>query len=115
MEIAEECPLDNLFRLLAQTAARVIRYLSNRKEIDQSFVKTVLENKDNLHKIVYRVKRGFVYRKYHADILSFVILLVFSGKSLLLLEERGFLPADFAEAVALLVCLCLESHFLKVL
>jgi hypothetical protein len=69
MEVVEECPLDNLFRSLAQLAASQIQYLSNRKEIGQSFVRIVLENKE-LHKL-------FVYRKYHADILSFVILWIF--------------------------------------
>ena len=49
MEIAEECPQDNLSRLLAQSAVRQIQFLLNQKVIDQSFVRIVLENKDNLH------------------------------------------------------------------
>ena len=69
MEIVEGEQV-NPSQLLAQTAARVIQYLSNRKEIDQSFVKTALENKENLYKISLRppslkLWRGLQYRKYH--------------------------------------------------
>ena len=70
MKIAEGEQV-NPSQLLVQTAARVILYLSNRKAIDQFFVKTVLENKDNLHKIVCRVKRGLQVSKESRGYLIF--------------------------------------------
>ncbi len=67
MEIVEEHRQVNPSRLLAQIVARAIQYLSNRKEIDQFFVRIVLENKDNLHKIVYRKYHGLPADKSHRE------------------------------------------------
>jgi hypothetical protein len=65
MDVVEECLLDSPFRSLAQPAASQIQYLSNRKEIDQSFVRIVLENKE-LHKLfcVSKVSRRFRFISY---------------------------------------------------
>lgn len=55
MEIVEGEQV-NPSQSLAQTAAKQIQYLLNQKVIDQSFVKTVLENKENLHKIFFGIE-----------------------------------------------------------